>query len=69
MRSEKMILYIVIIAFLILVGINVMYEVKRSKRIKRANTKINSEVYRRKAKDKNEDAYYENILKEPHGTE
>lgn len=64
-----MILYIIVIAIFILVGIYVAYEVKRSKRIKRVSTKINSEVYRRKAKDKNEDAYYENILKEPHGTE
>lgn len=42
-----MILYIVILAFMILVGINVAYEIKRAKRIKRANTKINSEVYRK----------------------
>ena len=42
-----MILYIVIIAFLILVGINVMYEVKRSKRIKRQSTKVDPEVYRK----------------------
>lgn len=42
-----MILYIVIIAFLVLVGINVTYEVKRSKRLKRENTKLDSEVYRR----------------------
>ena len=42
-----MILYMVIIAFLVLVGINVVYEVKRSRRIKKENTKINSEVYRR----------------------
>lgn len=64
-----MILCIIVIAIFALVGIYIAYEVKRSKRIKRANTKLDSEVYRRKAKDKNEDAYYENILKEPHGTE
>ena len=60
-----MILYIVIIAFLVLVGINVTYEVKRSRRIRKSSTKVDAEVYRRKSKD----AYYENILKEPHGTE
>lgn len=64
-----MILYIIVIALFALIGVYVAYEVKRSKRLKRASTKINSEVYRRKTKDKNEDAYYENILKEPHGTE
>ncbi len=42
-----MILYIVIIAFLVLVGINVMYEVKRSRCIKKENTKLDSEVYRK----------------------
>lgn len=64
-----MILYIIVIALFVLVGIYVAYEVKRSRRIRKSSTKVDSEVYRRKAKDKNEDAYYENILKEPHGTE
>lgn len=43
-----MILYIIIITLLILVGINFSYEIKRAKRIKRANTKLDSELYRRK---------------------
>lgn len=42
-----MILYIIVIALFVLVGIYVAYEVKRSKRIKRASTKLDSEVYRR----------------------
>lgn len=42
-----MILYIVIIAFLVLVGINVMYEVKRSRRIRKSSTKVDAEVYRK----------------------
>ena len=42
-----MILYIIVIAMFILVGIYIAYEVKRSKRLKRANTKLDSEVYRK----------------------
>nr|DAN43530.1 MAG TPA: chitin synthase regulator [Caudoviricetes sp.] len=64
-----MILYIVIIAFLVLFSVYVSYEFRRTKRIRKESTKLDSEVYRRKAKDKNEDIYYEKILKEPHGTE
>lgn len=60
-----MILYIIVIAIFALVGIYVAYEIKRAKRIKRASTKVDAEVYRRKSKD----AYYESILNEPHGTE
>lgn len=40
-------MYIIVIALFALVGVYVAYEVKRSKRLKRENTKINSEVYRR----------------------
>lgn len=64
-----MILYIIVIALFVLVGVYVSYEVKRSRRIRKSSTKVDAEVYRRKSKDKNEDAYYEKILKEPHGTE
>lgn len=39
-----MILCIVIIAFLVLIGINVVYEIRRAKRIK---TKVDPEVYRK----------------------
>lgn len=42
-----MISYIVIIAFLVLIGINVAYEIKRAKRIKRQSTKVDPEVYRK----------------------
>ena len=42
-----MILYIIVIALFVLVGVYVAYEIKRAKRIKRANTKLDSEVYRR----------------------
>lgn len=42
-----MILYIIVIAMFILVGIYIAYEVKRSKRLKRENTKLDSEVYRK----------------------
>lgn len=42
-----MILYIIVIALFVLVGIYVAYEVKRSKRIKRENTKLDAEVYRK----------------------
>lgn len=60
-----MILYIIVIALFVLVGIYVAYEVKRSKRIRKSSTKVDAEVYRRKSKE----AYYENILNEPHGTD
>lgn len=43
-----MILYIVIIAFLALLFVNVTYEIKRAKRIRKESTKLDSEVYRRK---------------------
>ena len=42
-----MILYIIVIDIFALVGVYVAYEVKRSKRLKRENTKLDSEVYRR----------------------
>ncbi len=41
-------IYIIIIAIFILVGIYVAYEVKRSKRIRKESTKLDSGVYRRK---------------------
>lgn len=40
-------IYIVITAIFILVGIYVAYEVKHSKRIRKENTKLDSEVYRK----------------------
>ncbi len=40
-------IYIVLTAIFILVGIYVAYEVKRSKRIRKENTKLDSEVYRK----------------------
>lgn len=42
-----MLLYIVIIVFLVLVVINVVYEIGRAKRIKRQSTKVDPEVYRK----------------------
>ncbi len=44
-------IYLIITTLLILTSINIAYEVKRAKRIKRANTKLDSELYRRKDKE------------------
>nr|DAP07842.1 MAG TPA: Plasma membrane calcium-transporting ATPase 1 protein, STRUCTURAL PROTEIN [Caudoviricetes sp.] len=43
-----MILYIIVIALFVLVGVYVAYEIKRIKRIRKESTKLDSELYRRK---------------------